>query len=262
MKANYCKGGILLNQLQIFNNPEFGQVRVLEKDGQPWFVANDVARALGYTNPSKATNDHCKKAITTWGNDSLGRRQEFKVIPEGDIYRLVIKSQLPSAEKFETWVFDEVLPSIRQNGGYIANQENLTPEQIVANALIVAQNIIKQKDKLLEEQKPKVLFADAVSASHTSILVGDLAKLLRQNGIDIGANRLFEWLRENGYLIKRKGTDWNMPTQYSMELDLFEITERTVSNPDGSIRTTKTPKVTGKGQQYFINKFLNTEDKQ
>jgi anti-repressor protein len=262
MKANYCKGGILLNQLQIFNNPEFGQVRVLEKDGQPWFVANDVARALGYTNPSKATNDHCKKAITTWGNDSLGRRQEFKVIPEGDIYRLVIKSQLPSAEKFEAWVFDEVLPSIRQNGGYIANQENLTPEQIVANALIVAQNIIKQKDKLLEEQKPKVLFADAVSASHTSILVGDLAKLLRQNGIDIGANRLFEWLRENGYLIKRKGTDWNMPTQYSMDLGLFEIKERTINNPDGSIKTTKTPKVTGKGQQYFINKFLNAEDKQ
>lgn len=262
MKANYCKGGILLDQLQIFNNPEFGQVRVLEKDGQPWFVANDVARALGYTNPSKATNDHCKKAITTWGNDSLGRRQEFKVIPEGDIYRLVIKSQLPSAEKFETWVFDEVLPSIRQNGGYIANQENLTPEQIVANALIVAQNIIKQKDKLLEEQKPKVLFADAVSASHTSILVGDLAKLLRQNGIDIGANRLFEWLRENGYLIKRKGADWNMPTQYSMDLGLFEIKERTINNPDGSIKTTKTPKVTGKGQQYFINKFLNTEDKQ
>lgn len=260
MKANYCKGGILLNQLQIFNNPEFGQVRAIEKDGKTYFVGIDIARALGYSNPSKAVIQHCK-GVTKLGIPSQGGVQETNCITEGDMYRLITHSELPSAEKFETWVFDEVLPSIRKNGGYIANQEKLTPEQIVANALIVAQNIIKQKDKLLEEQKPKVLFADAVSASHTSILVGDLAKLLRQNGIDIGANRLFEWLRENGYLIKRKGTDWNMPTQYSMDLGLFEIKERTINNPDGSIKTTKTPKVTGKGQQYFINKFLNAEDK-
>ena len=253
-----------MNELKIFKNSEFGQVRTVTVNGKPHFIASDITKALGYSNSSKAISDHCRWVTKCYipHPQSKGKSLEVNAIPEGDLYRLIAHSELPSAEKFEAWVFDEVIPSIRQNGGYIANQENLTPEQIVANALIVAQNIIKQKDKLLEEQKPKVLFADAVSASHTSILVGDLAKLLRQNGIDIGANRLFEWLRENGYLIKRKGTDWNMPTQYSMDLGLFEIKERTINNPDGSIKTTKTPKVTGKGQQYFINKFLNAEDKQ
>lgn len=252
-----------MHNLQTFTNEEFGQVRTMLINGEPYFVGKDITDNLGYRNGSRDIERHvdAEDRAEAMVHDGSQHRNMI-IINESGLYSLILGSKLPSAKRFKRWVTSEVLPSIRQNGGYIANQENLTPEQIVANALIVAQNIIKQKDKLLEEQKPKVLFADAVSASHTSILVGDLAKLLRQNGIDIGANRLFEWLRENGYLIKRKGTDWNMPTQYSMELDLFEITERTVNNPDGSIRTTKTPKVTGKGQQYFINKFLNTEDKQ
>lgn len=132
----------------------------------------------------------------------------------------------------------------------------MSDDELMAKALMVAQNKIAERDKQIERMKPKEIFADAVSASHTSILVGDMAKLLKQNGVDIGQKRLFEWLREKGYLIKRKGSDWNMPTQKSMEMGLFDIKESTVNNPDGSVRINRTTKVTGKGQQYFINKFL------
>lgn len=253
-----------MNSIQIFSNPAFGSVRTVDINGKPYFVANDVARALGYSNPSKATNDHCKNVMKMWGNDSLGRPTEFKVIPEGDIYRLVIKSQLPTAEKFERWVFDEVLPSIRGNGGYVAGQESLTDDELLERAVMVAQRKIAERDKAIAEKdakiremRPKEVFADAVAVSRTSILVGDLAKLIAQNGVDIGQKRLFAWMRDNGYLIKRKGSDWNMPTQYSMKLKLFEVKESTVSNPDGSVRITRTTKVTGKGQGYFINKFLD-----
>lgn len=251
-----------MNELQIFNF-ENNEVRTMIVNDEPFFVANDVAKTLGYTNPSKATNDHCKKGFTGWGNDSLGRPQQFKLIPESDVYRLVFRSKLPEAEKFENWVTSEVLPSIRKHGGY------LTPEKIEEallnpDTLIQLATTLKEErsKRLIAEQKvtamaPKALFADAVAASHTSILVGDLAKLLSQNGIKIGGNRLFVWLRENGFLIKRKGTDYNMPTQRSAEMKLFEVKETTINNPDGSIRISRTPKVTGKGQQYFINKFLN-----
>lgn len=180
------------------------------------------------------------------------------IVSESGVYALVFTSRKPEAKQFKRWVTHEVLPSIRKNGGYIANQENLTPEQIVANALIVAKNIITEKDKLLEAQRPKVLFADAVSASKSSILIGELAKILKQNGIEIGQNRLFEWLRVNGYLISRKGTDYNMPTQYSMELGLFEVKETTITHSDGHISVSKTAKVTGKGQLYFVNKFIKS----
>ena len=244
MKANYCKGGILLNQLQIFNNPEFGQVRVLEKDGQPWFVANDVARALGYTNPSKATNDHCKKAITTWGNDSLGRRQEFKVIPEGDIYRLVIKSQLPSAEKFETWVFDEVLPSIRQNGGYIANQENLSDAEILAKAVIVAQNVIAQKDKLISEMKPKAEFFDTVASSKTAIPMDQVAKVIGKKGI--GRNKLFQILRDKKILDKG-----NVPYQTYVDRGYFRVVEQKYVKPNGETQINIKTLVYQKGVDYI-----------
>lgn len=155
----------------------------------------------------------------------------------------------------------EVLPSIRKNGGYIAGQENMSDDELMAKALMVAQNKIAERDKQIERMKPKEIFADAVSASHTSILVGDMAKLLKQNGVEIGQKRLFEWLRENGYLIKRKGSDWNMPTQKSMEMGLFDIKESTVNSPDGSVRINRTTKVTGKGQQYFINKFLIKQER-
>lgn len=247
--------------LKIFENAEFGQVRTTKINGQPYFMANDVAKALGYSIPKDAVTRHCKGAVKQ-RYLTEGGEQEVKVIPESDIYRLIIKSKLPSAERFERWVMEEVLPSIRKNGGYIAGQETLSDDELLAKALMVAQSKIAEKDKLLEEKqahieqmKPKAIFADAVSASRTSILVGDLAKLICQNGVQIGQKRLFEWLRENGYLIK-SGASRNMPMQRYVEQGLFEVKESNVQNPDGSIRITKTTKVTGKGQVYFINKFL------
>lgn len=189
----------------------------------------------------------------------------MKVIPEGDIYRLIVRSKLPSAEKFETWVFDEVIPSIRKHGGYILGQETLSDEELMAKAILVAQKKIAERDKIIEKQrlkieadKPKTIFADAVSTSHTSILIGDLAKLICQNGVQTGQKRLFQWMRENGYLMKT-GASYNMPMQRYIEQVLFEVKESSVQNPDGSVRVTRTTKVTGKGQLYFINKFLGNE---
>lgn len=244
-----------MNELQIFNSPEFGQVRVIQKDGQPWFVAKDVCEVLDIQNTTDALGrlDDDERA-----RFNLGRQGEANVVNEYGLYSLVLGSRKPEAKQFKRWITHEVIPSIRKNGGYIANQETLTPEQIVANALVVAQNIIQQKDKQLEEQKPKVLFADAVSASNNSVLVGELAKLLKQNGINVGQNRLFEWLRKNSYLGKA-GDNYNLPTQMAMNLGLFTIKKSTINNADGSIRVTRTVKVTGKGQIYFINKLKDKE---
>lgn len=251
-----------MNEIQVFNNTEFGEIRTAEIEGKPYFMATDIAKALGYTNPNKAINDHCR-AITKCATPISGKIQEVNFIPEGDVYRLIARSKLPQAEKFEKWVFDEVLPSIRKTGGYIAGQEHMTDDELLANAILVAQRKIAERDKVIQAQndtitelKPKAVFADAVSSSKTSILIGDMAKLLRQNGIEIGQKRLFDWLRNNGYLIKRKGSDWNMPTQRSVEMGLFEIKESTHLDGNGCNITTKTSKVTGKGQVYFINKFL------
>lgn len=184
------------------------------------------------------------------------------MINESGLYALIFGSKLESAKRFKRWVTSEILPSIRKNGGYIAGQENMSDDELLAKALMVAQNkiaerdkIILQKQKRIDEMRPKEIFADAVTCSNTSILVGDLAKLLKQNGFHVGQNRLFEILRKEGFLIK-SGSSKNTPTQKSMEMKLFEIKESTVTNPDGSIRTTKTPKVTGRGQVYFINKFV------
>ena len=250
-----------MNELQIFNNEEFGSVRTITKDNKTYFVGNDVAKALGYSETAKAIRTHCK-GVSEMDIPTNGGVQTMKMITEGDIYRLVIKSQLPQAEKFESWVFDNVLPSIRKNGGYIAGQETMSDEELMAKALLVANNKIKERDAIIERQqskieadKPKTIFADAVSTSHTSILVGDLAKLICQNGVQIGQKRLFEWLRNNGYLIK-SGQSKNMPKQRYVEQGLFEVKESTVQNPDGSVRITKTTKVTGKGQVYFVNKFI------
>lgn len=244
-----------MNELQIFKNAEFGQIRTVEINGQPYFMASDVARALGYTNPSRSAKDHCKNLIKRCTTDSVGREQESLFIPESDIYRLIIKSKLPSAERFEKWLMEEVLPSIRKTGGYIAGQETMTDAELMAKALLVANKQIEQRNKQIEEMQPKAIFADAVSASKTSILIGDLAKIICQNGIQIGQKRLFEWLRQNGYLIK-SGASKNMPMQRYVEQGLFEVKESNVCNPDGSVRVTKTTKITGKGQLYFINKFL------
>lgn len=253
-----------MNELQIFNSPEFGDIRTVEIDGKPYFVANDVAKSLGYKRPADAVTAHCKGSVKR-RYLTEGGEQEVKVIPEGDVYRLISRSKLPSAEKFERWVFDEVIPSIRKNGGYILGQETLSDEELMAKAILVAQKKIAERDKIIEKQrlkieadKPKTIFADAVSTSHTSILIGDLAKLICQNGVQTGQKRLFQWMRENGYLMK-SGASYNMPMQRYIEQGLFEVKESSVQNPDGSVRVTRTTKVTGKGQLYFINKFLGNE---
>ena len=236
--------------LQIFKNEEFGSVRTIDIDGRPYFSAVDIAIALGYANPRKAIIDHCK-GVTKRDILTQGGQQSVNFIPEGDIYRLIIRSHLPSAEKFERWVFDEVLPQIRETGGYQL-------PRTYAEALRQLADKAEQNEKLnqrIEQMRPKEIFADAVATSRTSILIGELAKLISQNGYSIGQNRLFTWLRENGYLIK-SGTSFNMPMQRYVEQGLFEVKESNVQNPDGSVRITKTTKVTGKGQQYFINKFL------
>lgn len=251
-----------MNELQIFENSEFGSVRTVDVGRNIYFVANDVAKALGYVETAKAVRTHCK-GVSEMDIPSNGGIQKMKIIPEGDIYRLVIKSQLPAAEKFERWVFDEVLPSIRKHGMYAEDELLDNPDLLISVAQKLKEE--REKNKALkaenERMKPKEIFADAVSVSDTSILIGELAKIIKQNGIDMGQNRLFEWMRGNGYLIKRQGNDYNMPLQKSMEMGLFEIKERTINNPDGSVRITKTVLVTGKGQQYFINKFLNQEER-
>lgn len=250
-----------MNGLQIFNSEEFGEIRTITKDSKTYFAGSDVAKALGYAIPHKAVQTHCK-GVLKWNIPTNSGNQDILFITEGDIYRLIMKSKLPKAEEFERWVMEEVLPSIRKNGGYIAGQETLSDEELMAKALLVANNKIAERDKIIEQKqarieqmKPKEIFADAVATSHTSILVGDLAKLICQNGYQIGQKRLFDWLRANGYLIKSGGS-YNMPTQRYVEQGLFEIKESNLVNPDGSVRITKTTKVTGKGQVYFVNKFL------
>ena len=251
-----------MNDLQIFNNEEFGEVRMANIDGKPYFVATDVATALGYATPRDAISRHCKGVVKHDTPTSSGV-QSMSYINEGDLYRLIMKSKLPSAERFEKWVMEEVLPSIRKNGGYIAGQETLSDDELMAKALLVAQNKIAERDSIIaeknaqiEQMKPKQIFADAVETSRTSILVGDLAKLICQNGVQIGQKRLFEWMRQNGYLMKY-GASRNMPIQKYIEQGLFEIKENSIQSPNGNVRLTITPKVTGKGQVYFINKFLN-----
>lgn len=240
------------NIIQVFENKEFGKVRTVEENGKVMFVASDVAKALGYSRPADAITAHCKGSVKH-RLPTNGGMQDLKIIPEGDVYRLVTHSKLPAAEKFESWVFDEVLPAIRKTGTYSIPKDYPSALRALADQCECNQKLVAENKAM----KPKALFADAVKSSKTSILVGELAKLIRQNGVEIGEKRLFTWLRDNGYLMSRKCSDWNMPTQKSMELGLFEINERNAFNPDGSVRITKTPRVTGKGQTYFINKFLS-----
>lgn len=243
--------------MKIFRNPEFGEIRTVIIGEEPWFVGRDVALVLGYSNPRKAVGDHVDeedKGVTKC--DTLGGAQDLAIINESGLYSLILSSKLPNAKKFKRWVTSEVLPSIRSNGGYISNQEKMTPEEILANAIKVAERVIAEKDRQIEAMQPKALFADSVAASSSTLLVGELAKVLRQNGVDMGEKRLFSWLRDNGYLIKRKGTDYNMPTQRSMDMGLFRIKETVISHSDGHTSVNKTPKITGKGQQYFLNLFI------
>ena len=249
-----------MNDIQIFNNPDFGEVRTMEENGAVLFCGSDVARALGYSNPRDALSRHCKGVVKRDTPTESGI-QEMSFIPEPDLYRLVFSSKLPTAEKFTDWVTSEVLPTIRRHGMYATPD---TVEKMLADpdTTINLLETIKQEraarmalEANAEADKPKVLFADAVSASHTSILVGDLAKLLRQNGVEIGQNRLFSFLREKGYLCSQ-GERYNLPTQRSMDRGWFQVKETTINQPNGSVRITRTVKVTGKGQQYFINLFL------
>jgi len=254
-----------MNDLQVFNNTEFGELNVLIADGKEYFPATDCARILGYINPQEAIRTHCK-GVREFLTPTQGGKQNVRYIPEGDLYRLIARSKLPAAERFEHWIFDEVLPSIRKHGAYLTPEKI---EEVLSNPdtiIRLATDLKAEREKRqvleaqIEQDKPKTIFADAVTASSTSILIGDLAKLIKQNGYDIGQKRLFEYLRENGYLIK-SGNSKNMPTQKSMELELFEVKESAITNPDGSIRITKTTKVTGKGQVYFVNHFLNKHTK-
>ena len=211
--------------------------------------------ALGYQNASKALADHVEECdkLNNESLSSLGQRGGW-LINESGLYALIFGSKLESAKRFKYWVTSEVLPAIRKTGGY--RMQAPQGKELLALAVLEAQKTIEEQTTQIERMKPKEIFADAVATSHTAILIGDLAKLLKQNGVETGQKRLFVWMRENGYLIKRKGADWNMPTQKSMEMGLFEVKESTVNNPDGSVRINRTTKVTGKGQQYFINKFL------
>lgn len=259
-----------MNEIEIFKNPEFGEIRTLTIEGEPWFVGKDVAERLGYENPTKSIRDHVDEEdkkmgvqnVTPSVTDSLGRIQYPTWINESGLYSLVLSSKLPTAKAFKRWITSEVIPAIRKHGGY------LTPDKL-EEALMNPDTLIRlatdlkaerEHRRALEAEKeanqPKVLFADAVSASKTSILIGELAKLLKQNGVNIGQNRLFAWMRQNGFLISRTGTDFNMPTQKAMERQLFEIKETAITHSDGHVTVSKTPKVTGIGQQYFVNRFL------
>lgn len=252
-----------MNNLQIFNSPEFGQVRIVQQNGEPWFIGKDVAEILGYSNTKDAIAKHVDDEDKLGSQIATsGQNRNMTIINESGLYSLILSSKMPKAKEFKRWVTSDVIPAIRKTGGYIAGSENMTDAEIMAKAVLVAQSTIRQRDQRIKElesdvaaAKPKVLFADAVSASDSTILIGDLAKILKQNGHNTGQNRLFQWMRENGYLVRRQGADYNSPTQRAMEMGLFAVKENTVVCPDGHIKVNKTTKVTGKGQQYFINKF-------
>lgn len=254
-----------MNDLQLFNF-EGNNVRTLEIDEEVYFVGKDVAKVLGYARLQKAVNDHVdpEDKIEKIVNISQSSQNRTKpemtlLITESGVYSLIFNSKMPNARKFKHWVTSEVLPAIRKHGAYMTDEKAfdvVNNKDGLASLLQQAADQLRAKDIQIEKMKPKALFADSVATSKTTILVGELAKILRGNGINIGANRLFEWLREHGYLIQRKGSDWNMPTQRAMNQGLFEIKETTINHSNGSISISKTPKVTGKGQQYFINKFL------
>ena len=253
-----------MNELKIFENTEFGKVRATEINGEAWLVGKDVAEILGYERPTKAVTDHVdsEDRDVVPIQDSIGRMQNTPIINESGLYSLIISSKLPQAKKFKRWVTAEVLPSIRKHGAYMTPQKIeevlLSPDTIIKLATdLKAEREERMKlQRETEGLKPKAIFADAVSASKTSILIGDLAKLIKQNGHDIGQRRLFQWMRDKGYLIKQQGASWNMPTQRSMDMGLFEIKETTITHSDGHVSISKTVKVSGKGQVYFVNKFI------
>lgn len=247
-------------EVQVFSSEQFGSIRAsLSSDGQPWFVAKDVCDSLGigkYRDALSRLDDDERGSLLV---DTLGGPQTVGTVSEAGFYKLVMRSRKPEAKAFQRWVTHEVLPAIRRTGGYMVAKQDETPEQIMARAVLVAQDTIERQKRQIDELKPKALFADAVAASDGTCLVGELAKMLKQNGVNIGQNRLFSWLRENGYLGKT-GSNRNVPTQRSMEQGLFRIKETAVTHSDGHVTINRTPKVTGKGQRYFIEAFAKRGD--
>lgn len=251
------------NEIQQFDF-KGDQVRILtDKKGEPWFSGQDICCVLDtgtnhlreYLDADEITNIRTTDIVQNGGKAPV-------FISEPGLYKLIMRSRKPEAKEFQRWVTHEVLPSIRRHGVYATD---VTIDSILNDPDFGIRLLTNLKDerarrreaeRAIEAQKPKVLFADSVAASHSTILVGELAKILKGNGVDTGQNRLFQWMRDNGYLISRKGTDFNMPTQKAMELGLFFIKETNVQHSDGHITVNKTPKVTGKGQTYFVNKFL------
>ena len=255
-----------MNDLQVFRNKEFGELTLLEIDNEPWFVGKEVAEKLGYENTKDSLARHVSvedrrviqrsentRTLQRSGNTTLEiPNRGLTIINESGLYCLIFGSKLESAKRFKRWVTSEVLPAIRRTGSY-SNQP--TGGKLLALAVLEAQKLLEAKDEEIARMKPKEIFADSVASSHSTILIGELAKILKAKGYETGQKRLFETLRQDGFLIKRKGSDYNMPTQKAMELGLFEIKETVINNPDGSIRVSKTTKVTGKGQIYFVNRY-------
>lgn len=236
-----------------FDSPEFGKLRVIDAGGgESWFVARDVTDALGLDRTAVRKLDDDEKGVRL--THTLGGEQEISIVSEPGLYKLVMRSRKPGAKAFQRWVTHEVLPSIRRTGGYISARSSETPEQLMARALVVANEAMQRQRRELDEMRPKALFADAVAASDGTCLVGELAKMLRQNGVDVGQNRLFAWLRRDGYL-GTVGGHRNVPTQRAMDQGLFRIKETAVTHSDGHVTISRTPKVTGKGQRLFIERY-------
>lgn len=253
-----------MNELQAFSY-EGNEVRTIQRNGEPWWVLKDVCDVLELSNSRMVADrlDEDEKDVSIV--DTLGGKQELTVISESGLYNVILLSRKPEAKKFKRWVTHEVLPQIRKHGAYVTTSKleeimNDPDAWIMLLTTIKAERQAKEQLQLqAAENKPKVILADAVSVSEGTILIGELAKILKGNGVDIGQNRLFERLRQDGFLIKRKGTDYNAPTQRAMELGLFKVKETAITHSDGHVTISKTTKVTGKGQQYFINYFLGSK---
>lgn len=254
----------MTNNLQVFTNSEFGSIRTVEIDGQIYFVGKDVANLLGYKDTDKAIRDHVDaEDKKSYPAEMAGQVRHLIFINESGLYSLILSSHLPKAKEFKRWITNEVIPSIRKTGAYFTNDiaqdilnDPLKLVDIFKNFAIEREKRLLAEEKL-KAQAPKVLFADAVETSDKDILVGELAKLISQNGVQIGQNRLFKWLRDNGYLIKAGRADYNMPTQKYLDMGLFRIKETSIIGSNGETHLTRTPKITGKGQVYFVNKFMN-----
>lgn len=253
--------------LMEFENADFGRIRAVSEGGEPWFVAKDVCDALGLSNTTEALRNLDDDEVGNISNSEVAQNggRAPRIISEPGFYKLVMRSRKPEAKAFQRWVAHEVLPAIRRDGGYMAAKPDETPEEVMARALRIADETMRrQKERIAAlaeenaEMRPKALFADAVAASDGTCLVGELAKMLRQNGVDIGQNRLFAWLRDNGWLGK-SGCNRNVPTQRAMDMGLFRIKETAITHSDGHVTVTRTPKVTGKGQRYFVGKFAEDE---